>query len=180
MHTSVPPFMPVLVPAFLHAPPSLFAYTTLLVLITVDTTNATTTATRFMLKDIRDLLLRDAKPPQGHRAHELSSGYTKSWVFLLNDVSISQVRSNDETKPTIMSVVAERKRIPNFDTISTVIDRLSVEVVKKSHFEFLVETGALVAAEATKKIDLQDAMIDRKSTRLNSSHVSESRMPSSA
>jgi len=58
-----------------------------------------------------------------------------------------------------MSVVAERKRIPNFDTISTVIDRLSVEVVKKSHFEFLVETGALVAAEATKKIELQDAMI---------------------
>lgn len=56
--------------------------------------------------------------------------------------------------------MAARKRIPNFDTISTVIDRLSVEVVKKSHFEFLLETNAIDAVEATKKIELQDAMID--------------------
>jgi hypothetical protein len=62
-------------------------------------------------------------------------------------------------KPTTIREVAARKRIPNFDTISTVIDRLSVEVVKKSHFEFLVETGALAPAEANKKIELQDAMI---------------------
>lgn len=53
-----------------------------------------------------------------------------------------------------------KRRIPNFDTISTVIDRLSVEIVKKSHFEFLVETSAMPASEAMKKIELQDAMID--------------------
>jgi hypothetical protein len=56
--------MPVLVPAFLHAPPSVIADTTQLVPTTVDTTNATTTATRFMLRDIQDLLIHAATPPR--------------------------------------------------------------------------------------------------------------------
>jgi hypothetical protein len=51
VHTSVPPGMPVFVSAFLHAPPYLLADTTLLVHATVDTTSATTTATRFTFRD---------------------------------------------------------------------------------------------------------------------------------
>ena len=48
--------------------------------------------------------------------------------------------------------------IPNFNTISTIIDRLTVEIVKKTHFEFLVETGTQDAS-LIGKIRLQDEMI---------------------
>jgi hypothetical protein len=48
--------------------------------------------------------------------------------------------------------------IPNFNTISTIIDRLTVEIVKKTHFEFLVETGTNDAS-LIGKIQLQDEMI---------------------
>ena len=33
------------------------------------------------------------------------------------------------------------KRVPNFDTFSTLIDRLCIENVKLSHFEFLSENS---------------------------------------
>ena len=35
------------------------------------------------------------------------------------------------------------KRVPNFDTFSTLIDRLCIENVKLSHFEFLIENSKL-------------------------------------
>ena len=45
---------------------------------------------------------------------------------------------------------------------------LAVFFLGTSFFDFFIATGAFMSA------------LDRKSTRLNSSHVSESRMPSSA
>jgi hypothetical protein len=82
VHTSVPPFMPVLVPAFLHAPPSLTADTTLLVPTTVDTTSATTTATRFTFRDTRNLLIHAATPPRSvnlrgeyRHQHKVAAGF---------------------------------------------------------------------------------------------------------
>jgi hypothetical protein len=42
----------------------LTADTTLLVPTTVDTTSATTTATRFTFRDTRNLLIHDATPPR--------------------------------------------------------------------------------------------------------------------
>ena len=43
------------------------------------------------------------------------------------------------------------KKIPNFNTFSTIIDRLSIENVKLAHFQFLKE----VNDESTSDIDLK-------------------------
>jgi len=50
-------------------------------------------------------------------------------------------------------------RVPNFDTLSTIIDRLTVEIVKRSHFEFLIETNSGDPEELRRKIELQDLVI---------------------
>lgn len=57
-------------------------------------------------------------------------------------------------------------RIPNFDTLSTIIDRLTVEIVKRTHFEFLTETGSGNAEELRHKIQLQDTVISELRNRL--------------
>lgn len=43
-------------------------------------------------------------------------------------------------------------RIPNFNTISTLIDRLSIENVKLSHFQYLIE-------ERSASIDVEELKI---------------------
>jgi hypothetical protein len=57
-------------------------------------------------------------------------------------------------------------RVPNFDTLSTIIDRLTVEIVKRSHFEFLIETGSGDPGELRRKVELQDLVVHELRGRL--------------
>ena len=50
----------------------------------------------------------------------------------------------------------------------------------KTTSEAMVSNCSVIVSIPKRRIILKDAITDRKSTRLNSSHVSESRMPSSA
>ncbi len=50
-------------------------------------------------------------------------------------------------------------KVPNFNTFSTIIDRLSIENVKLSHFEFLVAQEGADKSELDRKIHLQQEMI---------------------
>jgi hypothetical protein len=55
------------------------------------------------------------------------------------------------------------KRIPNFNTLSTLIDRLSIENVKLAYFENAVEHDNLTAearADCQRKIQLQHQTIE--------------------
>ena len=55
------------------------------------------------------------------------------------------------------------------------------KIPDKSSFHFLSEASKIAIEDAgIKKSDVDGLVTDRKSTRLNSSHMSESRMPSSA
>ena len=50
-------------------------------------------------------------------------------------------------------------RIPNFNTFSTIIDRLSIENVKLSHFEFLLTQNDQDTSILENKIKLQNQII---------------------
>lgn len=50
-------------------------------------------------------------------------------------------------------------RIPNFNTFSTIIDRLSIENVKLSHFEFLLTQNDQDTSALENKIKLQIQII---------------------
>jgi hypothetical protein len=50
-------------------------------------------------------------------------------------------------------------RIPNFNTFSTIIDRLSIENVKLSHFEFLLTQPNQDESNLQEKISLQVEVI---------------------
>lgn len=54
------------------------------------------------------------------------------------------------------------KRIPNFNTISTLIDRLSIENVKLSHFQYLMEeqSNSIDVGELKIKIGVQLEIIE--------------------
>lgn len=55
------------------------------------------------------------------------------------------------------------KKIPNFNSFSTIIDRLSIENVKLSHFENVVNhdnPGEKERAEFQRKIEVQREIID--------------------
>jgi hypothetical protein len=51
------------------------------------------------------------------------------------------------------------RRIPNLNTFSTLIDRFTVEIVKRSHFEFLAEMDQSRSSELVSKIDVQNEII---------------------
>jgi hypothetical protein len=51
-------------------------------------------------------------------------------------------------------------RIPNFNTFSTIIDRLSIENVKLSHFEFLLTQAGQDELDLQSKISLQLEIIE--------------------
>jgi hypothetical protein len=53
----------------------------------------------------------------------------------------------------------ETRRIPNLNTFSTLIDRFTVEIVKRSHFEFLAEMDQNRSSELASKIDVQNEII---------------------
>jgi len=56
-----------------------------------------------------------------------------------------------------------KKKIPNFNTLSTLFDRLSIENVKLSHFENAIEHDNLSdeqVAELETKIKVQQQIID--------------------
>ena len=60
-------------------------------------------------------------------------------------------------------------KIPNFNTLSTLIDRLSIENVKLAHFENALEHDGPPEAEATalrRKIELQHDIISRLKTEM--------------
>ncbi len=65
------------------------------------------------------------------------------------------------------SKVPTKKHIPNFDTFGTLVDRLTIEVVKRSHFEFLIEFGGADVPELERKIAVQSEMIDELKRRLS-------------
>ena len=50
-------------------------------------------------------------------------------------------------------------KIPNFNTFSTILDRLSIENVKLSHFEFLSSQEGVNKSDLERKIKLQLEMI---------------------
>jgi hypothetical protein len=55
-----------------------------------------------------------------------------------------------------------KTRIPNFNTLSTLIDRLSIENVKLSHFENAIEFDGLAPAEVEKlqgRVAVQNKLI---------------------
>ena len=57
-----------------------------------------------------------------------------------------------------------KERIPNFDTLSTLIDRLSIENVKLAHFQNELEHDAPdedVRVQLAAKIDTQQRIIER-------------------
>jgi hypothetical protein len=50
-------------------------------------------------------------------------------------------------------------KVPNFNTFSTIIDRLSIENVKLSHFEFLLAQDGSDKSELDKKVQMQLEMV---------------------
>ncbi|MFC2066174.1 DUF4254 domain-containing protein [Chloroflexota bacterium] len=55
------------------------------------------------------------------------------------------------------------QKIPNFNTLSTLLDRLSIENVKLAHFENAIEQGDLTSEQRTglqAKINVQKQIID--------------------
>ena len=66
------------------------------------------------------------------------------------------------------------------DAMGARLDRLE-KIIEDGFAEVRREIGELKAAESQRKGALATlAVVDRKSTRLNSSHIQKSRMPSSA
>jgi hypothetical protein len=59
-------------------------------------------------------------------------------------------------------------KVPNLSTISTIIDRLCIENVKRAHFEFIVETEG-VTPTLNEKISHQDTVIETIKAELESS-----------
>ena len=58
------------------------------------------------------------------------------------------------------------RRIPNLNTFSTLIDRFTVEIVKRSHFEFLAEMNPSQHHQLSDKIDIQNEVISGIRTEL--------------
>jgi len=59
-------------------------------------------------------------------------------------------------------VAVTSKRIPNFNTLSTLVDRLSIENVKLAHFENALEHDPLSDAQRSefkRKVDVQHEVI---------------------
>ena len=59
-----------------------------------------------------------------------------------------------------------KTHVPNFNTFSTLLDRFSVEIVKRSHFEFLIETHPEDSLQLSQKIEIQNAIIDELKIRI--------------
>ena len=60
-----------------------------------------------------------------------------------------------------------KKYIPNLDTFGTLVDRLTIEVVKRSHFEFQIESGSGEIADLERKIAVQSEIIGELKQRLS-------------
>ena len=59
---------------------------------------------------------------------------------------------------------AMRTRIPNYDTLSTILDRITIENVKKAHFQDEISGNSVSEAHKAaleKKIATQDTIIAR-------------------
>ena len=86
---------------------------------------------------------------------------------------------------TAASLVEDGRRLLS-NVISTSVKEQALyggvvpEIASRRHCEFISATVKKALLDAGKTIDDVDAVADRKSTRLNSSHANESRMPSSA
>ena len=106
--------------------------------------------------------------------------------YIINGVGLAEA-GEEIAKRIVMDpgslTVAEVKNIANLEIKRIAIDRMGAE-------RFLTESGAKVidqrnndvegTKEALLKLDDRVVYLDRKSTRLNSSHITRSRMPSSA
>ena len=64
---------------------------------------------------------------------------------------------------TAQGPASDTRRIPNFNTLSTLIDRLTIENVKLAHFQHVVDHEDISPEQATafkQKIALEIDMID--------------------
>ena len=93
-------------------------------------------------------------------------------------------RNNERHFNQIPEMKASRTRFNRDQTILTTFDSGKLipfyvdEVLPGDTFS--VDTSAIIRMTTPKYPVMDDAFIDRKSTRLNSSHSAKSRMPSSA
>ena len=46
--------------------------------------------------------------------------------------------------------MSDNIKVPNFDTFSTLVDRLTIEIVKRAHFEFLLESQSKTLSESSR------------------------------
>ena len=76
---------------------------------------------------------------------------------------------NDQKDPEVM-----KRRI------SEILDQVDSEAVRQNEYEIVLEVVSVLGSTDSELRDKLGYMTDRKSTRLNSSHTSKSRMPSSA
>ena len=79
--------------------------------------------------------------------------------------------------------MSDNKRLKNYDDLPLVLDvadiRRIMGISRVSAYE-LVHTPGFPAFRSGRLIKVSKKALDRKSTRLNSSHSAKSRMPSSA
>lgn len=57
-------------------------------------------------------------------------------------------------------------KVPNFDTFSTLVDRLTIEIVKRAHFEFLLESQSDALSDASRSELLRKISIQNDITKV--------------
>ena len=110
---------------------------------------------------------------------KVKRGDLSAEIIATSEYYISEISSNelDNIGLTAASELACSGLINNMGNVSSEVEIIldgNVNYLKKYEKDFIIKT--VIKADAS----YPDVMADRKSTRLNSSHVSESRMPSSA
>ena len=97
------------------------------------------------------------------------------YIFFFKQKTAYEIGTGDWSSDVCSSDLVERSL--EMSAVSEKLDRADKVLVALGHFE---SRSAAQAAIAAGKVKVRGNMLDRKSTRLNSSHPSRSRMPSSA
>ena len=106
-----------------------------------------------------------------HVASDATEGLAKARE-LLPEVILLDIELNEMDGFEVLPVADAAKEGDVFITATG-----NIHVLRREHFEHMKD-GAIIANTGHFNVEID--IPDRKSTRLNSSHVSESRMPSSA
>ena len=108
-------------------------------------------------------------------AEDDASGYAISEKMQTQIRSLNQDLDNTQTAMSMLKV-AEGGVQSTVDILST----LKEKVINAANDTNTDEDRAIIQKELDQAISQIDSLVDRKSTRLNSSHITRSRMPSSA